>query len=132
MNMNLKRFAAICGFVVLLTAPAAVLANADAPASAAAPGVTLAQLGSVVITISDPYRYSPLYVKVTPGTTVTWTNTSSLSHTATSRTPGIFNSGVLSPGQQYSVTLTEWADIINYNCEIHPNMVGALSVGFGA
>jgi plastocyanin len=126
--MNVRRFAAVCGFVVLLTAPAAALANADAPASVAAPGVRLAQAGGVAITISDPYTYSPLSVRVTPGTTVTWTNTSTESHTATSRIPGIFDSGILSPGQLYSVTLTEWSEGIPYRCEIHPNMVGFIQV----
>ena len=81
--------------------------------------------------------FTPNPVQVSPGDTVTWTDTGTGSpHTVTSgkqndnTTGSVFDSQYLSPGQTFSHTFTT-ADIgtINYFDEIHPWMTGQVIVG---
>jgi len=70
--------------------------------------------------------YAPDEVTVAVGTTVTWTNTDSTSHTTTSDTTG-WNSGIVSPGGQYSFAF-QTAGTFPYHCAIHPGMIGTVVV----
>ena len=66
--------------------------------------------------------YAPDDLTVDVGTTVTWTNTDSVSHTSTSNAPG-WNSGIVPPNGQFSFTF-QTAGTFPYHCAIHPGMVG--------
>jgi plastocyanin len=70
--------------------------------------------------------YAPDEVTVAAGTTVTWTNTDSTSHTATSDTPG-WNSGIVASGGQFSFAF-QTAGTFPYHCAIHPGMIGTIVV----
>lgn len=73
--------------------------------------------------------FMPVTLTVPSGTTVTWVNQDSVSHTVTSdsgSTPGLA-SQVLGPGESYSVTLTT-IGTYNYHCSIHPSMTGQVIV----
>ena len=119
----MKRIALILGCSVLLLLPAAATANVAAPGAAPATGVQLAQATGV--TIVD-FAFSPMYVAIPAGSTVTWYNAGAAPHTATSNT-GAFASGVLGAGGAYSATL--WTPgAYGYFCEIHPGMAGTVEV----
>jgi plastocyanin len=119
----MKRLAAIVGLVTLLTLPAAALANVNAPASAPASDVSFAQAAGV--TIVD-FAFTPSYVSIPAGSTVSWYNAGAAPHTATSTT-GAFATGVLSSGVGSGATL--WTPgVYSYYCEIHPSMVGTVQV----
>jgi plastocyanin len=66
--------------------------------------------------------YVPDDLAVAVGTTVTWTNTDSVSHTSTSDVAG-WNSGIVAPNGQFSFTF-QAAGTFPYHCAIHPGMVG--------
>ncbi len=70
--------------------------------------------------------YSPNPITVTRGSTVTWTNNDTVTHTATADS-GSWNSGGLAPGTSYSTTY-QIAGTYPYHCTIHPNMVGSVIV----
>jgi plastocyanin len=70
--------------------------------------------------------YTPDNLDVTVGTSVTWTNTDSTSHTSTSDGAG-WNSGTIAPGGRFSVVL-QTAGTFHYHCSIHPGMVGTVVV----
>jgi predicted secreted protein with PEFG-CTERM motif len=84
--------------------------------------------------------FTPNPVNVSPGDTVTWTNTDTVLHTVTSgkieNTTGniigaVFDSQyTLTPGKTFSHTFTA-ADVgtINYYCQVHPWMTGMVTVG---
>ena len=55
-----------------------------------------------VVTISN-YMFSPASITVSVGSSVTWKNNDSVTHTVTSDS-GLFNSGNLNPGKSYSYT----------------------------
>lgn len=70
--------------------------------------------------------FSPGNLEVDAGTTVTWTNTDSVSHTSTSNASG-WDSGIISPGRQFSFTY-QTPGTFPYHCAIHPGMVGTVVV----
>jgi plastocyanin/cytochrome c553 len=95
----------------------------------------------------SPACYAPTNVKVKVGTTITWINKSTTPHTVTAMmgenpaseapAPQIFDSGVsklLLPGQHFTYTVTLAAynfnknHVVLYYCQIHPAMVGALTI----
>jgi plastocyanin len=73
------------------------------------------------------HAFDPAQLSVAPKTTVTWVNNDTVAHTVTAD-DGLFDSGVLQPGESYSV----WFDgsgQVTYHCKIHPDMKGSLIVG---
>jgi plastocyanin len=66
--------------------------------------------------------YTPDDLTVAVGTTVTWTNTDSVSHTSTSDAAG-WNSGIVPARGEFSFTF-QTAGTFPYHCAIHPGMVG--------
>jgi plastocyanin len=73
------------------------------------------------------HAYDPAQLNVAKGTTVTWTNTDTEPHTVTADN-GLFDSGVLQPGQSYSTWLGG-SGMVAYHCKIHPDMTGSIVVG---
>lgn len=70
--------------------------------------------------------YTPDELTVAVGTTVTWTNTDSISHTSTSDATG-WNSGIVAPGGRFSFAF-QTTGTFQYHCAIHPGMVGTVVV----
>jgi plastocyanin len=70
--------------------------------------------------------YVPDDLNVAVGSTATWTNTDSISHTSTSDAAG-WDSGIVAPGGQFSFTFRA-AGTFSYHCSIHPGMVGTVVV----
>ena len=122
-EQEMKRIAAILGFTLLLMLPAAAMANIADPGAAPTTSIKYAQATGV--TIVD-FAFSPAYVAIPAGSTVTWYNAGAAPHTATSNS-GAFASGVLGAGGAFSATL--WTPgAYGYFCEIHPGMVGTVEV----
>lgn len=71
--------------------------------------------------------FDPAQLNVGPGTTVTWTNGDTEAHTVTAD-DGLFDSGVIEPGQSYSTWLGG-SGTVAYHCELHPDMKGSVVVG---
>lgn len=121
-----------------LTAIAAILVVATgcggySSSSPVSPSVTPTQGGpssSVTIPVGAESlgnrAFMPGNLDVAAGTTVTWMNTDSVSHTSTSNATG-WNSGIVSPGGQFSFAFQS-AGTFSYHCAIHPGMVGTVVV----
>lgn len=74
------------------------------------------------------FAFSPVNISVKAGTKVTWTNNDSATHTVT-ETDGKTgpSSSNLANGDSYSFTFTK-PGIYHYDCSIHPNMTGTVTV----
>jgi plastocyanin len=81
------------------------------------------------VSIEDFY-FEPTDATVQPADTITWTNEGAHPHTVTAD-DGSFDSGMLQPGQSFSWTFTN-PGTVTYHCNIHPFMMGSVSVGQGA
>jgi plastocyanin len=74
----------------------------------------------------DNFIFGPQTVTVPAGTTVTWTNSDDIPHTAVS-TDGAFKSKVMDTDEKFSYTFTK-AGTYPYYCSIHPKMTGMVVV----
>jgi plastocyanin len=74
------------------------------------------------------FAFGPVNIKVKKGTTVTWTNQDSTVHTVT-ETDGQDGpkSKNLTKGQSYAFTY-KTLGTFKYDCSIHPNMTGSVTV----
>ncbi len=108
-----RRLAAGAAAVALLAG--AGLAGGGHPAAADTAAVSI-----------NNFAFMPASVTVTAGSTVTWTNNQSVTHTVTAD-DGSFDAGRLSPGQMFSMTFSA-AGTIAYHCNIHPFMHGMIVV----
>jgi plastocyanin len=68
--------------------------------------------------------FAPGTLTVARGSTVVFDNDDTAPHTVTARSGGV-DSGVLDPGRQFSVAVTEGFD---YVCSIHPSMTAKIAV----
>ena len=68
--------------------------------------------------------FAPATLTVAKGATVVFDNDDTAPHTVTARSGGI-DSGVLDPGRQFRLTVTEGFE---YVCQIHPSMTAKIAV----
>ena len=71
--------------------------------------------------------FSPASITVKKGTTVTWTNKDSISHTVTGDTSGNMNSDTLADGDAYTFTFNQ-TGTFQYHCNFHSSMHGTVTV----
>jgi plastocyanin len=74
----------------------------------------------------DNFSFGPETLKVSVGTTVTWTNRDDIPHTVVS-TVGVFKSKVRDTDEKFSYTFTK-AGTYPYFCSVHPKMTGKVVV----
>jgi plastocyanin len=74
----------------------------------------------------DNFVFQPQTITVPVGTTVTWTNSDDIPHTAVS-TDGVFKSKVMDTDENFSYTFTK-AGTYSYYCSVHPKMTGVVVV----
>jgi plastocyanin len=75
--------------------------------------------------------FSPNPIRITVGSTVTWTNTTTPTHTATSDT-GAWNTGNIASGATSRAVSFPTAGTFSYHCAIHPSMMGSVIVSAAA
>jgi plastocyanin len=102
--------------------PVMPMSNNNQPATS---GTTPSATSSVTI---QNFAFSPAAITVKKGTTVTWTNKDSTTHTVT-ETDGQKgpDSGNLANGKTYSFTF-DTVGTFKYHCAIHPDMLGTVTV----
>jgi plastocyanin len=74
----------------------------------------------------DNFVFGPQAITVPVGTTVTWTNSDDIPHTAVS-TDDVFKSKVMDTDEKFSYTFTK-AGTYSYYCSVHPKMTGQIVV----
>lgn len=75
----------------------------------------------------ENFAFSPAAITVKKGTTVTWTNNDSTSHTVTGDQTGGPDSELLGQGKSYSFTFNT-VGTFAYHCAPHPQMTGKVTV----
>jgi len=96
------------------------------PTSTSAPTTTEAKpVAGDAVTVKD-FSFQPENLQVSVGTTVTWTNRDSATHTA-SADDGLFDTKSMQPGTSHTFTF-ERAGTFTYHCNIHPTMTAQIIV----
>jgi plastocyanin len=87
--------------------------------------------GSTAQVVMKNIAFQPSQITVAVGTTVTWVNEDSVTHTVESGTrdnpTGLFNSGDVAGGASFSYTFDQ-PGTYDYFCRIHPGMNGQVIV----
>jgi plastocyanin len=73
------------------------------------------------------FMYMPMHLTVKAGTKVTFTNQDSTEHTATSETPGGFDTGTLQPGHAVTIEFSK-PGVYPYHCLFHAFMTASITV----
>jgi plastocyanin len=125
----MMRPARVAALAIALTLAIAACSGSatPAPSSRASDGQSAgasAAAGSSVEIVN--FAFAPASLTVAAGTTVTWTNNDSASHTVTADN-GSFTSDKLANGATFSQTFTT-AGTFTYHCSIHPSMTATVTV----
>jgi plastocyanin len=92
------------------------------------PGAPASQKTVTIVTNRDgTFAFSPATLTVPKNTAVTWKNTTSVSHTATSDDGTTFDSGTIPSGSSFTFVFTQ-AGTYSYHCNFHPYMTGTITV----
>ncbi len=82
---------------------------------------------ALTVEIIDAWTFEPHSLEVAPGETVTWVNNSEAAHTVTGDDLAFDDSGLIEPGDSFSLTFDE-PGTYRYKCGPHPEMVGVIVV----
>lgn len=107
----------------LLIVPAVVVLGIF-PAIAAQAASSSAQ---IVDCAASTWCFSPNPITVPVGATITWTNTTTAPHSATSNT-GAWTTGTIAPGATSGRVAFMTAGTFAYHCAVHPFMTGSVIV----
>ncbi len=113
---------AVAGPVIIVRDQLADDTPAPPPAAEGAQPVAAAAGGGTVKMAG--LSFAPATLTVARGTTVVFDNDDTAPHTVTARSGGV-DSGVLDPGKQFSLAVTDGFD---YFCSIHPSMTAKIAV----
>jgi plastocyanin len=129
LRRRLTRVIPVVGATLIVATGAALAAcggqGTDTPAAQSRPAKAVDH-----VQIAD-FVYAPAAITVPAGTTITFTNSDSAPHTATSGTSptpdGVFDTGTLKKGESQTVKVTK-PGTFAYYCAIHPFMKATLTV----
>lgn len=74
------------------------------------------------------FKYSPVELTVSPGQTVTVSNTDQVGHSVTSDDGTSFDTSIINEGQSKTFVAPTTPGQYPYHCSVHPNMTGVLTV----
>jgi len=130
--MKSKPFGALFGLLALVAILGVVPAFGQESADITIVSGAGASANAACVAANNCFSPNPL--TVAPGTTVTWTNTDTVSHTVTSgkssdnTTGTLFDSGLVKPTKTFQYTFAN-AGTFNFFCTVHPWMTGQVIVG---
>lgn len=79
------------------------------------------------IEMTDEWLFQPSHLEIGVGETVTWINTAEIAHSVALDDPSRTASGLLDPGQSFSVTF-DAPGTFHVRCSPHPGMEGMVTV----
>ncbi|KAG0222957.1 hypothetical protein BGW42_006185 [Actinomortierella wolfii] len=88
--------------------------------------LSLVKAAEHVVNIQN-FAFNPPSITIAVGDTVRWINRDSVAHTSTSDTAGLWESGSLTQGKNYTRAFNVEATY-QYHCKPHPNMKGTVIV----
>jgi plastocyanin len=115
---------ALAGPVIIVRDRLADRVAAPSAAEGAQPATAAAAGGAGGTVRMAGLAFAPGTLTVARGATVVFDNDDTAPHTVTARSGGI-DSGVIDPGRQFSLTVTDGFD---YVCSIHPSMTAKITV----
>jgi plastocyanin len=98
-------------------------AGTATPVAATGPTVEILAIGDT----DASWQFTPARLEITAGTTVVWSNVSSVLHTVSAPNLDFQDSGYLDPGESFQQTFTT-KGTYSFHCDPHPWMTGVIEV----
>lgn len=114
----------ISAIILMLSAVLLISITGCSSSKTTAPTTVTSTSGNSVNIVN--FAFTPGTLNISVGTTVTWTNSDSVTHHIASDT-GVFDSGDMSQNATYSFTFNN-AGTFPYHCAIHTYMKGTIIV----
>ena len=116
------------GLLISRTKKSDVTTASPAPTSTTSQSLNGGEVksGAVAVNIAG-FAFSPDVIKITKGTTVTWTNNDEMPHSIVSGGSTELSSTTLNKGESYQHTFSN-VETISYHCGVHPFMSGTIQV----
>ena len=121
---RIPAFVAAFGLAVALVGAACNGTTTPAPSTGAGASAGSGGSGSSVAIVD--FAFNPTTLSVKAGTSVTWTNTGSATHTVTAD-DGSFDSGNVNAGATFTQAFAT-AGTFTYHCKIHSSMKATITV----
>jgi plastocyanin len=86
--------------------------------------------GRTHVVVMEGMKFSPPTLRIQKGDTVVFKNNDLVPHTATAKERGVFDSGIIKPGESWTLAPTFHATV-PYVCTFHPMMEGRIEVAPG-
>ena len=83
--------------------------------------------GRTHVVIMEGMKFSPPTLRIRNGDTVVFKNSDLVPHTATAKERGVFDSGLIKPGESWTFAPT-FRTTVPYVCTFHPMMEGRIEV----
>ena len=77
--------------------------------------------------VMEGMKFSPATLRIQPGDTIVFKNNDLVPHTATAKQRGVFDSGLIKPGESWTF-VPEFHARVPYMCTFHPMMEGRIEV----
>lgn len=122
----MKKVVFMAAAVLLSGAALIVLASCGSSSGGNNDGQAVTMTGPNAQVVMKDIAFDPPVIAIQTGTTVTWSNEDSVTHTVTA-TGGAFDSGRQDPGKNFGYTFNS-AGTYDYACTIHPQMKGQVIV----
>lgn len=101
--------------------------SADGATSSVEEGFTARRADGAVHIGMKRYDYAPVMATVKQGQRIVWTNTGTITHDVKAIRGGSFASKTLHKGDTFSTTLHR-PGLVDYECTLHPGMLGTIVV----
>jgi plastocyanin len=123
----MRRLRSGAGVMVVAGALLLTACGSGTPAKSGSPAASSgAAVSTTHITISN-FMFHPMAITVSPGATISVTNTDPVTHTLTA-TGGQFNTGDVNQNQTKTITAPMKPGTYHYICNIHQYMMGTITV----
>jgi plastocyanin len=126
MHARALRLTLGCAALFAFTLIAVSCGSSSSPTTPS-PNPTPANVTITINGMNGSQSFAPNPATARVGQTVAWRNADSTTHTATAD-GGAFNTGNVAPGATSSPIMMTAAGSFGYHCQIHPTMVGTLTV----
>jgi plastocyanin len=83
--------------------------------------------GRTHLVVMEGMKFSPPTLRIQSGDTVVFKNNDLVPHTATAKKRGVFDSGIITPGESWTLAPTFQATV-SYVCTFHPMMEGRIEM----
>ena len=124
--LNMKKTIITIAIIAVVGFGIYFIVSRPTPAGPVSNNPTAPATENITVSIKN-FSFNPSTLTIKTGAKITWVNNDNVPHTITSDSGNLLDSKTISSGQSFSFVFTSPGSV-NYHCNIHPTMKGAVIV----